>query len=286
VTRRALGRGLSALIPTPDERPAGSGRPADYFVCPIERIQHAQGQPRQYFDAERLEELAASIREQGLVQPLVVRPGREGMFILVAGERRWRAAQQAGLHEVPVVIRNVSDVEAFEMALVENLQREDLNPVEEAESYRRLVEEHGYTQEQLADRLGRDRSTVANSLRLLKLPEPVQQALIAGAVSPGHARALLALDKPTQQREALRRILAQGLSVRSVEALVKTMQRPPSSAKPHAPPSANVKDLEERLRRALKTQVRLVTTHKDKGRIEIPFSSLDELDRLLEVLLT
>ena len=279
VQRRGLGRGLGALIPGAEEPTRGPQE------LPLSDIAANPTQPRKRFDQTALEELAATIRTHGVLAPVVVRRSDEG-YQVIAGERRVRAAKLAGLSHIPAIVREAGDGQALEMALVENLQREDLNPVEEAESYRRLVEEHGYTQEQLADRLGRDRSTVANSLRLLKLPEPVQQALIAGAVSPGHARALLALDKPTQQREALRRILAQGLSVRSVEALVKTMQRPPSSAKPHAPPSANVKDLEERLRRALKTQVRLVTTHKDKGRIEIPFSSLDELDRLLEVLLT
>ncbi len=284
MTRKALGRGLSALIPGGEPRPA-PGAGAEYFFCPIERIQHAKGQPRQYFDEARLEELAASIREQGVVQPLVVRPTRDGKFVLIAGERRWRAAQRAGLHDVPVVIRNVSDLQAFELALVENLQREDLNPIEEAEAYRRLCEEHGYTQEQLATRLGRDRSTLANSLRLLKLPEPVQQALVAGALSAGHARALLGLEKPAHVKEALRLIEAQGLSVRQTEALVRRLRQ--AGTKPPPPPrSANIRDLEERLGQSLKTRVHLHALSQDKGRIEIAYSSLDELDRLLEVLLT
>ncbi len=283
VKRKALGRGLSALIPASPASESRGGAGGEFFLCPIERIQHDKGQPRQYFDDTRLEELAVSIREQGVVQPLLVRPLRDGNFVLIAGERRWRAAQRAGLHEVPVVIRNVSDQQAFEMALVENLQRQDLNPVEEAQAYRRLIDEHGYTQEQLADRLGRDRSTVANSLRLLKLPDPVQEALIAGALSAGHARALLGLEKPTAIREALKKIIGRELSVRQVEALVRQLKTPPSPRPPAA--SANVRDLEERLTRSLKTRVKVVTTKKDEGRIEITYSSLDELDRLLEVLL-
>lgn len=279
--RKALGRGLDALIPVAEPRAAGPS--GDYYLCPIERIQHQPGQPRQYFDEARLEELAASIREQGVVQPLLVRPGRNGSFVLVAGERRWRAAQRAGLREVPVVIRSVSDRQAFEMALVENLQREDLNPIEEAEAYRRLLEEHGYTQEQLAERLGRDRSTLANSLRLLKAPEPLQQALISGALSPGHARALLGLEKPALMKDALRRVVSKGLSVRQAEALVRRWRRPPAAPPPARSP--NVRDVEERLSRALKTRVRLVSRGKERGRLEINYSSLDELDRLLEVLL-
>jgi ParB family chromosome partitioning protein len=283
VTRKALGRGLAALIPGKEPRPAATGQ-TEYFLCPIERIQHAKDQPRKFFDEARLEELAASIREQGVVQPLVVRPTRDGKFVLVAGERRWRAAQRAGLHDLPVVIRNVSDPQAFELALVENLQREDLNPIEEAEAYRRLCEEHGYTQEQLGERLGRDRSTLANSLRLLKLPEPVQQAVIAGAISAGHARALLGLEKPAQIKDALRLIQAGELSVRQTEALVRRLRQ--AGAKPAPPPrSPNVRDLEERLGESLKTRVRLLATSQDKGRIEIAYSSLDELDRILEVLL-
>jgi ParB family transcriptional regulator, chromosome partitioning protein len=277
--RKALGRGLAALIPT-SVRPASS----DYFVCPIEKIQLSKTQPRRYFDEQRLAELAASIREQGVVQPLVVRPVAGGNYMLIAGERRWRAAQSAGLHEVPVVIRSVNDLQAFELALVENLQREDLNPIEEAEAYQRLIAEHGYTQEQLGERLGRDRSTLANSLRLLKLPEAVQQALVAGALSPGHARALLALEKASQQIATLKQVTKAELSVRQTEALVKRL-RTPTAPKPAVAPSANLRDVQERISRALKTRVRLITSSRGRGRIEIAFNSLDEFDRLLEILL-
>lgn len=280
--RKALGRGLSALIPdtlqlartTPD---------GEYFLCPIERIRPAH-QPRQYFDAQKLDELVASIREQGVVQPLVVRATEGGDFLLVVGERRWRAAQKAGLREVPVVIRDVTEAQAFEMALVENLHRADLNPVEEAEAYERLVREHGHTQEHLARRLGRDRTTITNTLRLLKLPDKVQQALRVGSLSPGHGRALLGLDRPVQMEKAMEVVLKRGLSVRQTEVLVRALRRPPAPRAP-APVSANVRDLQDRLTRALKTRVRVVTTNPHKGRIEIGYNSLDELDRLLEVLL-
>lgn len=289
--RKALGRGLSALIP---EEPAAkakrkaAGTPGstqsagDYFLCPIERIRPQKGQPRRYFDEDRLEELVQSIREQGLVQPLVVRPERNGDFTLIAGERRWRAAQRAAMHEVPVVIRDADDQQAFELALVENLQREDLNPVEEAEAFQRLIDDVGYTQDEVAARVGRDRSTVANSLRLLKLPEVAQRALIAGLISSGHGRALLAFDKPRQVQRALKQIVDRQLSVRQAENLVRKER---AEAKPSkASPSANAQDLQDRLSRALQTRVRLHGNDK-RGRIEIHYGSLDELDRLLEVLL-
>jgi len=263
------------------ERGKSSG--ADYFLCPIEKIRPYKKQPRQYFDSQKLDELVASIKEQGLVQPLVVRAGKNGTYVLVVGERRWRAAQKAGLKEVAVVIRNVSEREAFELALVENLHRADLDPIEEAQGYLRLVEEHGYTQEQLATRISRDRTTVTNTLRLLKLPERTQQAVRAGALSPGHARALLALEKDSLIDKAVRQVVDRQLSVRQTEALVRALRRP--RAKPGSPASANVRDLQERLARALKTRVRLVASNKNKGRIEINYASLDELDRLLEILL-
>ena len=284
--RKALGRGLSALIPASaanQMEPPRAGS-SDYFVCPIERIHPQKGQPRRFFDEAKLDELVASLKEQGIVQPLVVRPTRDGSFVLIAGERRWRAAQRAGLHEVPVIVRESSDLEAFELALVENLQRQDLNPIEEAEAYKRLLDEHGYTQDELATRVGKDRSTVANGLRLLKLPDVAQKALIAGAISSGHARALLPLDRPATIQRALKLIIDKGLSVRQTEALVKQLLQPPPPA-PKAPPvSPNQRDLESRLSRSLATRVQL-SGNGPKGSIAIHYNSLDELDRLLERLL-
>jgi len=281
VTRKALGRGLSALIPDSIDR--GRSASGDYFLCPIEKIKPYKKQPRQYFDDQKLNELVASIKEQGLVQPLVVRAGKNDTFILVVGERRWRAAQKAGLKDVPVVIRNVNEREAFELALVENLHRADLDPIEEALGYARLMDEHEYTQEHLATRIGRDRTTIANTIRLLKLPDRTQQAVRSGAMSPGHARALLALDKAPLIDRAARQVVDRGLSVRQTEAMVKALKRPPSADS--TPSSPNVKNLQERLARTLKTRVRLVASDKNRGRIEINYASLDELDRLLEILL-
>jgi ParB family chromosome partitioning protein len=290
--RKALGRGLSALIPEaaqlPPQPPSPQRRSPDHFLCPIERIRPRRGQPRRYFDEQRLAELAASIKQQGVIQPLVVRASDEDeeSYELIAGERRWRAAQKAGVHEVPVVVRRVDDLQAFEMALVENIQREDLNPIEEAEAYQRLVREHGYTQDGLARQLGRDRSTVANSLRLLKLPQVAKDALVSAAISPGHARALLAFDDEKPLREALDRVLARNLSVRETEALVKRLREPkPTQATAASSQSANARELEERLSRVLSTRVKLRVGANNAGRIEISYGSLDELDRLLEVLI-
>ncbi|MFH1132637.1 MAG: ParB/RepB/Spo0J family partition protein, partial [Pseudomonadota bacterium] len=193
--RKALGRGLSALIPESSGPTEQTGH--DFFSCPIEALQPSEVQPRTFFDNDFLEELAASIKEQGIIQPLVVRPLNQGKYAIVVGERRWRAAQKAGLHEVPVVIREVSDQQALEMALVENLQRQDLNPIERAVAFKSMIEEHNHTQDQLAKKLGQDRSTVANTLRLLKLPQAAQDALVSNKISSGHARALLGIDDQT-----------------------------------------------------------------------------------------
>lgn len=291
--RKALGRGLSALIPDGNgqssARRSSASAGGDFFVCPIEQIQPQKGQPRRYFDDEALSELASSLAQHGVVQPLVVRPSGRGSYTLIAGERRWRAAQRAGLQEVPVVIRDVSANQAFEMALVENIQRADLNPIEEAQAYDRLLTEHSYTQEQLATRVGKDRSTIANALRLLKLPEGAQTALISGQITSGHARALLALEKPRSMQRVLKEILRRGLSVRDAERLVRNERQAPQASPQRAPStgrqSANVRDMQERLSRALQTRVKLSHDAKNNGgKIEIHYASLDELDRLLEVL--
>src|SRR5690606_32903574 len=228
-------------------------------------------QPRKRFGEEELEELASSIRAHGVIQPLIVRARKEGGFWLIAGERRWRAAQRAGLHEVPVVVQDVSPREAFERALVENLQRSDLNPIEEAEAYQRLVDEHGYTQEQIAERVGKDRSTVANSLRLLKLPPPVRKKVEEGALSMGHARALLGLESAADIEVAARQVVGRGLSVRATEAMVRQRLGGASAPAARAPEqkSASVRDVERRLTKALGAQVSLTEDRSGKGgRIE------------------
>jgi ParB family chromosome partitioning protein len=296
--RKALGRGLAALIPGapgPTEAAAPVGRRPDWErsgarTIAIEEIHPSAAQPRTHFDDARLEELAASIRAQGIIQPIIVRARAGGGYELVAGERRWRAAQRAGLHELPAVVRDVAPTQAFEMALVENLQREDLNPLEAAAGYERLVAEFGYTQESLADRVGKDRSTVANALRLLRLPAAVRALLAEGRLSMGHARALLGLETPTAMERLARRSIAQDLSVRKVEAIVRRERegiradaRQPTAAR--AGKSASARDLGLRLSRALGTRVEVVEAGPGRGEIAIHYHSLDQLDALLERLL-
>ena len=273
--RPALGRGLGALIP--------GGSPAErkgVMNLGIEEIRPDKHQPRRHFDETHLEELAESIRSKGILLPLIVRRAHDG-YVLVAGERRWRAAQKAGLREVPVMVREVTEKEAFELALIENIQREDLNPLEEAEAYRRLIEEHGLTQEELAGRVGKDRSTVANALRLLRLPDPIKQAIVAGQLSMGHARALLAIADEADLRRAAEKVIAEGLSVRAAEALVqrlKSKRRP--KEKREGGQSVQVRHLVEKLQRKLGARVEL----KDKGgsgTLEIRYQTLAELDRIL-----
>ena len=278
--RQALGRGLGALIPGSDDAGGGARGQAK---LPIEKLRPLTGgQPRHAFDEAKLEELVASLKEHGVLQPLLVRPVAGG-YEIIAGERRWRAAQRAGLLEVPVIVRHVGPDEAFELGLVENLQRDDLNPIEVAASYRRLLDEFGYTQDKLARRVGRDRSTLANSLRLLKLPERVQAMTARGQLSEGHARALLALDEASAMLALAERAIRDGLSVRQVEVLARRGKAArPAKAKPRESPA--VRDLVERLQRTLGARVRL--NHRGgRGKLELYFSSLDELDRILKRLL-
>jgi ParB family transcriptional regulator, chromosome partitioning protein len=288
--RQALGRGLAALIPNASDAPADGGArgPAGSGLrtLDIESIHPSSKQPRKHFDDTSLDELAESIRSQGIIQPLVVRMREGGGFELVAGERRWRAAQRAGLHQVPAVVREVAESQAFEMALVENLQREDLNPIEEAEGYQRLVAEFGYTQESLSARVGKDRSTVANALRLLKLPPVVRAMVIEGRLNMGHARALLGLESDPSIERLARQAASRGLSVRQVEALVKRERD--SDNRPAPPPATTspaARDLVHRLEQTLATRVKLVETSPKSGRLEIHYASLDELDAVLAKIL-
>jgi ParB family chromosome partitioning protein len=287
--RRALGRGLDALLPAPP--PAEGYGERNVFTCPLEKIAPQPGQPRQHFDTNKLEELAQSIREHGLLEPLVVRrvPGSE-KFELVAGERRWRALQRAGAHEALVVVKDVSAKSAFELALIENVQREDLNAIELAEAYDRLLREHEYTQEALATRLGKDRTTITNSLRLLKLPQRVRAKVIAGELTEGHARALLGANDSAAMERLADRVARGHLSVRETESLVRG--RPKSDEKPGAKgasdgaagKSPSVRDLQQRLARALGTKVE-VRDRGNKGEVAIPYADLDALDRLIDKLL-
>lgn len=248
---------------------------------PVEAIASGPHQPRQRFDDEGIAALAASIHEQGVISPLIVRRGREG-YELVAGERRLRAARLAGLRTVPALVRDVADAQALEVALVENLQREDLNAVEAAEAYRRLVEEFGMAQEDVAQRVGKDRSTVTNALRLLRLPRAILNDIAAGKLSEGHGRALLGLAREPEQLRLRDDILRRGLSVRRAEAFVRRQREAiPSRRRPSGDP--NVEELESRLREALGTKVRIRRRGKG-GTVEIAFYSGEDLERLLEVL--
>jgi ParB family chromosome partitioning protein len=282
--RRALGRGLDALLPAAREQAPAQYGDKSVFSCPLEKLMPQKGQPRQFFAKDKIEELAASIKEHGLLEPIVVRrvPGQDKLEI-IAGERRWRASQKAGLREVLVVVKDVSPKAAFELALIENVQREDLNPVELAEALDRLVKEHHYTQETLAERLGKDRTTVANSLRLLKLPAAVRARVISGELSEGHARALLGAPDASKIEELADKCVRGRLSVRAAEALVRGAKAKSAggrNAKPAPGKTASLRDLENRLTKAAGTKV-VVRDQGNKGEVAIPYIDLDHLDRIL-----
>jgi ParB family chromosome partitioning protein len=278
--RPALGKGLSALLPDAPE-PARAG----IIEVDIDLLAPSDQQPRLNADDRKLDELAASIRANGIIQPILVR--RTGAaYRIIAGERRWRAAQKAGLLGVPVVIRDVPEGagrQLLELALVENLQREDLNPIDEALAYQRLVDEFGLTQDQVAAAVGKDRTSVANYLRLLRLPEEVRGDVSSGALSMGHARALLGLSDAAAQRHAARDVIARSLSVRDTELLVKKLAVPPVGPTAPAAPDIHTRAAEDRLRFALGTKVRILR-RRQGGTIEIDFGSESELNRLYDLL--
>jgi ParB family chromosome partitioning protein len=277
VQKRGLGRGLAALIPGAD----GAG--ATSLEIPLAELESNPLQPRRHFDQAALEELASTIKAHGVLTPVVVRRSAGG-YQIVAGERRIRAARLAGLTRVPAIVREASNAQALEMALVENLQREDLNPLEAAEAYQRLIEEFGLTQEEVAQRVGRDRSSVANALRLLRLPRRIREDIAAGSLSEGHARALLGLERQADQLKARDRIVAKGLSVRAAEALVRRLKRGDGKSAPRpAAANPNLQALEEQLRQVLGTKVRIARTGPG-GTIEISFFSDEDLTRLVELL--
>ena len=278
-TRQALGRGLSALIPETLPPQAGTRS----TEVDLDRLTPNRFQPRVVMDEPKLEELSRSIQRSGVIQPIVVRRLEGDTFEIVAGERRWRAAQQAGLLRVPVVVRDVPDDRLLELALIENLQRENLNPIEEAEAFRRLIDEYRLTQAEVAAAVGKDRATVANYVRLLALPSEVRADVAAGALAMGHARALLGLTEPSAQRRAAREVVARGLSVRETETLVKQLGRstPPRRAGSSPLLDANAQAAQDRLRVVLGTRVRIVR-RDGQGHIEIDFASESELQRLFE----
>jgi ParB family transcriptional regulator, chromosome partitioning protein len=282
MTRKPLGRGLGALLSAEQ-----TGSAAEPDEISIEAILPSSMQPRIRFDEARLEELAKSIRANGVVQPLLVRRKGSG-FELIAGERRWRAAQLAGLTRVPVVVRDVPDDKILELALIENIQREDLNPIEEAQAYKKLIETIGLTQESLAERVGRDRSYITNYLRLLRLPEDIRRLIEEGKLSTGHARTLLGASDTDAQRRIARKIIERGLSVRETERLVRDLGE--TGSKPRIAKAKNtdpnVGAAETKLRRHFGTQVRIIQSQNSQsGRIEIEFYSPADLERLFRLLL-
>ncbi len=279
--KAALGKGLDALLPD---------RGSEVIEIEIGKIFPNEHQPRKVFKDGALKELAASIKEKGVLQPVIVSRIGDGTFRLIAGERRWRASSLAGLKRIPALVKEVSSQDAIEIALIENIQREELNAIETADAFQSLMQDFNLTQEALAERVGKDRATVANYLRILKLPGEIKSLINDGSLSLGHAKALLSLDDKHKQIETAKKIVREGLSVRAAEALCSDLnkQPPATSAKPAKKENKKlpeVADLEDKLIQALGTKVRL--THKGKkGKIEIEYYSLDELDRLLELFLS
>lgn len=289
--RSSLGRGLGALIKdTPDTSGADDARGIDRI--PLNQISKSPWQPRRHFAPDAIEDLVQSIRERGVLQPLLVRKLPDGNYELIAGERRFRASQVAELEDVPVIIMDVSDREALELALIENLQREDLNLIEEAEGYQVLIDKFDMTQEHVAERVGKARATVANALRLLQLPDKVKQYVAENRVTPGHAKAILGLEIPAEQELLADRVAREGLSVRAVEKIVGSTKKTPK--KPRAEkadiPASHLRDLTERLQQVLGTGVHIAPTKtlsngkKAKGHIAIDYYSNEDLDRLLAIL--
>ncbi len=276
-TKSGLGKGLGALLTKEDIYEAGS---PGFFLCPIEKISPNPMQPRKSMDDHALDVLAKSIKDKGILQPLVVSEAESG-YELIAGERRWRAAQRAGLRSVPVVIKNVSPSEALELALIENIQREDLNPLEEALAYERLIEEFGLTQSQVAAKVGKKRSTVANALRLLQLPEYVKEDLADGIISPGHARAILSLEKPELQRMLRDAIIDKELSVRQAEAMARTLARSGGKEKEPRKPDPDIQRLCEELSQVTGAQVSIKLTKKG-GRLQISCNDLERFEKIIE----
>lgn len=274
---KGLGRGLDALLGgEPPAAPAGAPQ-----TLPVASLRAGKYQPRSKMNAESLAELAESIKAQGVMQPILVRPVDDGLYEIIAGERRFRASQMAGLDEVPVLVKAVPDEAALAMALIENIQREDLNPLEEAQGVQRLIREFDFTHEQAAQAIGRSRSATSNLLRLLNLAPPVQEMLMGGQLDMGHARALLALDGAAQVQFG-HQIVIKGLSVREAEALVARQQQPPGARKSAARRSRDVERLEEELADALGAVVRLSADAKGRGKLVIEFASLDQLDGIVQ----
>jgi len=280
--KMGLGKGLGALLPEIDQ-----GEVKTLFSCGIEEIIPNRSQPRNSFDESRLQELAESIKEKGILEPLIVRKVEQG-YELIVGERRWRAAQKAGLTEVPVLVKEIQSREALELSLIENLQREDLNPIEEAEAFKRLTEEFNTSQEELATRIGKDRSTITNALRLLKLPFEVRSQLLQNRITAGHARAILSLETKEKQKELCSLIIKKGLSVREAETIAKRWSEKPKKAvtkdRRKGQLESQLNSLQDSLRKHLGTKVQITAKGK-RGKIEIEYYSYEDLERIVETIL-
>jgi ParB family chromosome partitioning protein len=278
----ALGKGLSALIPDKDKKGGGG-----VLELPIKSIVPNENQPRRRFDDAALAELVSSIKEKGVIQPVIVRRLNDDRYELIAGERRWRASQSAGLNRIPAIVKDAAPAEALELALIENIQREDLNPLETAEAFDRLISEFSLTHDELSRRVGKDRATVTNYLRILKLPHDVKSGLAGGELTLGHAKALLQLPDSRSIKTVYKKITDSGLSVRETEAICKKgapTRRKKSSSRLTKDPQ--IASLEEKLMHSLGTKVRVVHKSNKRGRIEIEYYSLDDLDRLLDILIS
>jgi ParB family chromosome partitioning protein len=278
--KSSLGKGLGAIFPDLlvelNEKPS-------YLMCGIEELTPTKFQSRKVFDPEELKTLVSSIRETGIIQPIVVRKTEKG-FEIIAGERRWRAAQEVGLKTVPVVIRDAKDIEVAEISLIENIQRAELNPIEEAEAYEVLANKFDLSQEEISVRVGKDRSTVANAIRLLRLPEEIRQALVKKIISSGHARTLLSLESKEEQLSTFRQIVKKGLNVRKTESLIKGLKKKNRPEPKKRKKDIYIADLEKRLISRLMTKVEIVPSGKG-GVIEIKFFSNDDLDRVIGLIL-
>lgn len=282
MSAKGLGRGLGALMgDLTAEEPASK---SPYQLLPLHKVEPNPNQPRQDFDPEQLEALARSIQEHGVVQPLTVRPLPNGYYQIIAGERRWRAARMAELKEIPAVIMEADDKKTTELALIENLQRQDLNPVEEALGYQSLINDYGLTQEEAASRVGKSRPAVTNALRILQLTPEILEMVRKGSLSAGHARAVLSLKSPQKQQQAAQKIVALGLSVRQAELLCKNMEREPAPQKPVSLAVDYVAECEKNLSRHLGRGVKIVNG-KRKGRFELEFYGQEDLQKLLDALM-
>ena len=278
-----LGKGLDLLIPGAETKEEKK----ETLLLKTSQLEPNKDQPRKKFDEEAIEELAQSIKQYGIIQPIIVCK-RDDYYQIIAGERRWRAAKKAGIREVPVVVKEYTEKEIAEISLIENIQREDLNPIEEAKSYKRLIDEYKLTQEELSERVSKSRTEIANKMRLLKLHDDVQKMLISGALSAGHARALLGLEVKKDQLKAANEIIEKALSVRQTEDLVKKMNEPKKEKEGKSKTEDSLefvyKDLEKRLSDCLGTKVKISRKDKNKGKIEINYYSEDELDRLYGII--